>query len=205
VTLTKSTRRWLAALAISIVLLVIDGGKADRLGFLGVIAYVVCVTAAFLLAWRVLRAGFRLIVRRLSLRLAFSYFLIGIVPIPLLAMLLFVSAYLVAHQFVATRMWHETAALAEAESPRLPAVRIRDGKVAASDVPWLKEDVSVPWVEKLDRPRPVISGEEIWIAVREGDPATPDVRLLPLNDPSRRWLQALADRTGYTVRVEAGR
>jgi serine phosphatase RsbU (regulator of sigma subunit) len=205
VTLTKSTKRFLVAFAVAIVLLVIDGGSADRLGFLGVLAYIVAIAACTVLAFRAIRAGFRLIVRRLSLRLAFSYFLIGIVPIPLLAMLLFVSAYLVAHQFVATRMWHETTALAEAASSGLPAVKVRDGKVAASDVPWLKEGAPVPWVANLDRPKPLIRGHEVWIATREGDPASPIVRLLHLNEPAGRWLHALADRTGYTVRVEAGR
>jgi serine phosphatase RsbU (regulator of sigma subunit) len=204
VTLTKSTKRWLIALAVSVVLLVIDG-KADRLGVLGVLAFFVCLTAASVLLWRVARAAIRLIVRRLSLRLAFSYFLIGIVPIPLLGLLLFVSAYLVAHQFVATRMWHETTTLMEAERSGLPTVRVRDGKVAASDVPWLKAEDPVPWVANLDRPKPVIHGDEVWIATREGDPASPSLRLLHLNEPSGRWLHALADRTGYTVRVEAGR
>ncbi|HEY6064634.1 MAG TPA: SpoIIE family protein phosphatase [Thermoanaerobaculia bacterium] len=201
-TFTKSTKRWLIALAVSVVLLIIDGGKADRLGFLGVLAYIVCVTAAFLLGWRVLRAGFRLIVRRLSLRLAFSYFLIGIVPIPLLAMLLGVCAYVIAHQFVATRTWREATALAETERT-LPVVRVRDGKVVSSDVTWLKPGDDVPWSSNLETPKPVLEGANVWLAVRGGDAESPTLRLLHLNDPSN--LQKLADRTGYTVRVEAGR
>jgi HAMP domain-containing protein len=194
----------LVAFGVAIVLLVIDG-KADRLGLLGVLAWIVAWAAGTVLCFRAIRAGFRLIVRRLSLRLAFSYFLIGIVPIPLLAMLLFVVAYVVAHQFVATRTWREATALAEAERSTLPQVRVRDGKVVSSDVPWLALGSDVPWVAKLDTPKTVLEGANAWIAIREGDPGSPTVRLLHINDPSNRWLQKLADRTGYAVRVEAGR
>lgn len=203
-TLTKSTKRWLAAFAISFVLYLIDG-KADRLGFLGVLAYLVCLTAGFVLAFRAVRAAFRLIVRRLSLRLAFTYFLIGIVPIPLLACLSFVVGYVIAHQFVATRTWREATALAERERTALPEVGARDGKVVSSDVAWLKPGDAVPWVSKLDGPEPVLEGGNVWLVVREGDRESPTLRLLHLNDPSNRWLQKLADRTGYSVRVEAGR
>jgi serine phosphatase RsbU (regulator of sigma subunit) len=205
VTVRKSTKRWLIALATSVLLLIIDGGDADRLGLLGVLAYVVCVTALLVLAWRAIRAGFRLVVRRLSLRLAFSYFLIGLVPIPLLAMLLFVCGYVIAHQFVATRTWREAKAMAETERATLPQVRVRDGKVVASDLGWLKPADAAPWVSKLDTPKTLIEGANVWIALEEGDPTKPTLRLLHLNDPSNRWLQRLADRTGYSVRVEAGR
>jgi hypothetical protein len=96
VTLRKSTKKWLAAFAAAVVLIVIDGGDADRLGVLGVLAWIVAYTAGCLLLFRAVRAAFRAIVRRLTLRLAFSYFLIGIVPIPLLAMLLLSVAYLLS-------------------------------------------------------------------------------------------------------------
>ena len=204
VALRKSTKRWLAVFAIAVVVNAIDG-KADRLGFLGVLAFLAGMVACLVLAFRVIAAAIRLIVRRLSLRLAFSYFLIGIVPIPLLAMLLSVCAYLIAHQFVATRVWREAQTMAQAERTMLPEVRLRDGKVVASEVSWLKPGDAVPWVSKLDSPKPLIEGKNVWIALREGDLASPTVRLLHLNDPSNLWLQKLADRTGYAVRVEAGR
>jgi serine phosphatase RsbU (regulator of sigma subunit) len=204
VALRKSTRTWLAILAGAVVVSVIDGGE-DRLGVIGVLAGIAGFVACLVLVSRMIVAAFRLITRRLSLRLAFSYFLIGIVPIPLLAMLLFVCGYVIAHQFVATRTWREAPALAETERPTLPKVQVRDGKVVSSDVAWLKPGDAVPWVAKLDTPKPVLEKGNVWIALKEGDPASPTVRLLHLNDPSNRWLQKLADRTGYSVRVEPGR
>jgi serine phosphatase RsbU (regulator of sigma subunit) len=204
VALRKSTRTWLAIFAGAIVVSVIDGGE-DRLGVIGVLAGLAVFVACLVLVSRMIVAAFRLITRRLTLRLAFSYFLIGIVPIPLLAMLLFVCGYVIAHQFVATRTWREATALAETGRESLPGVRVREGKVVSSDVGWLKPGDAVPWVAKLATPKPVVEGSNVWIALQEGVPASPTVRLLHLNDSSNRWLQRLADRTGYSVRVEAGR
>ena len=201
-TLTKSTKRWLIAFAISFALFLIDG-EADRLGLLGVLAYLVCLTSAFVLGFRAIRAAFRVIVRRLTLRLAFSYFLIGIVPIPLLAMLLFVVGYVIAHQFIATRAWREAVALSQIERPNLPRVRIEDGKVAASEVAWIKPGNAVDWAAKLDSPKPLIHGKEAWIAVPDSDAKGPGVRLLAISE--RATLQKLADRTGYNMQVQVGR
>src|SRR5512134_2639900 len=145
VTLTSWTKRWLAAFAIAFVLVLIDGGDANRLGFLGALAWMVFVAACMVLGFRAIRAAFRLVVRRLTLRLAFSYFLIGIVPIPMLATLAFVLFYVVAHQFVATRVWHETTELASTATA-LPGAQVRDGKVVRSDVPWLQPGNPAPWV-----------------------------------------------------------
>ena len=202
-TLTTWTKRWLAAFAIAFVLVLIDGGDANRLGLLGALAWMVFVAACMVLGFRAIRAAFRLVVRRLTLRLAFSYFLIGIVPIPMLATLAFVLFYVVAHQFVATRVWHETTELASTATA-LPGVQVRDGKVVRSDVPWLQPGNPAPWVSQLDRPRAVIEGKNVWIAVRD-ERDSGNVRLLFLNDPSGPWLSKLADRTGYAVKVETGR
>ena len=103
-TVRKSTKKWLTAFAVAVLLLVINGGNAHRLGALGVIAWIVAWTAGTLLVFRAVRVAFRAIVRRLTLRLAFSYFLIGIVPIPLLALLLLSVGYLLSFQFVAQRL-----------------------------------------------------------------------------------------------------
>ncbi|HSD73069.1 MAG TPA: HAMP domain-containing protein, partial [Thermoanaerobaculia bacterium] len=202
-TLRKWTKRWLAALAIAVVLLIVDGGEANRLGFIGALAWMVFVAACLVLAFRSIRAMFRLLLRRLTLRLAFSYFLIGIVPIPLLATLAFVVFYVVAHQFVATRVWREATELAMTATG-LPGIEVRDGKVARSDVAWLQSGNPASWAADVDRPRAIIEGKNAWIAVRdERDAGT--IRLLLLNDPSRTWLKKLADRTGYAVMVETGR
>jgi len=204
VALRKSTKVWLAVFAAAAVVIVIDGGSANRLGGFVALAWAAAVTACLVLAFRGIRATFRLIVRRLSLRLAFSYFLIGIVPIPLLAMLLFVCSYVIAHQFVATRVWQEAVTLLEQPQSALPAVRVRDGKVLSSDVAWLQPGDPVPWVSKLDVPRPVVEVDNIWLAARTSGADGETVALLHVNEPSRRWLQLLADRTGYTVQIEKG-
>jgi HAMP domain-containing protein len=204
VTLTKSTKRWLAAFAIAVVLIVIDGGAAaNRLGILGALAWMAFVAACLVLLFRGVRAAFRLVVRRLTLRLAFSYFLIGIVPIPLLATLAFALFYVVTHQFVATRVWHEATEMASTATG-LPGVQVRDGKVVRSEVTWLEPGNPAPWVAQVDRPRAVIEGKNVWIAVRDEHDGG-NVRLLFLNDPFGAWMKKLADRTGYAVKVETGR
>src|SRR5262249_39513150 len=99
----------------------------------------IATCALLVLLWRAVAVAFRLIVRRTSLRLAFSYFLIGIVPIPLLAILLFLSAYILAHQFMANRMRREITAVGEwavANDSSLPRVTAdAAGVVESSDVP----------------------------------------------------------------------
>jgi serine phosphatase RsbU (regulator of sigma subunit) len=205
VTLRKSTKRWLAAFAIATVLLVIDGGDADRLGLLGVLAWIVAVTAGCLLAFRVVVAAFRLIVRRLSLRLAFSYFLIGLVPIPLLACLLLVVGYLLSFQFVGGRLRREMQAVAEGASAGRPGARpveVRDGLVSSSALDWLPAGTPVPWASTPARPKLLLVEDRPWLAAGEVKDGDGRIFLLPLRD--REILQELADRTGYVVQAETG-
>jgi serine phosphatase RsbU (regulator of sigma subunit) len=153
-------------------------------------------------------AAFRLIRRRLTLRLAFSYFLIGIVPIPLLAALFSVFGYLLCHQIIATRLRNEVATLAElahASDASLPAVRIGpDGRVASSGVAWLPRGDPAPWLLELAEPHPLIANDQVWIAIRADEGGGSAVRLMPLEDPSAPWLQRLADETGWEVAVRPG-
>jgi serine phosphatase RsbU (regulator of sigma subunit) len=162
--------------------------------------------AAFILLWRIGVAAFRLIVRRLALRLAFSYFLIGLVPIPLLAALLSLTAYVVANQFAANRLRREVTAVGEAAArsgARLPAISVdSNGKVSSSDVQRLPPGAAAPWAHGLARPGFLVEGDEVWLAVATEKPGT--LRLLQLNDPDAPWLQQLADATGYEMGVEAG-
>ncbi|MGH9368097.1 MAG: hypothetical protein ACRD3M_10535, partial [Thermoanaerobaculia bacterium] len=111
--LRKSTRIWLAILAASSLALLLDGAP-NRLGAAADFFQIAALVSGTVLFWRAAAAAFRLIIRRLTLRLAFSYFLIGIVPIPLLAALLFLAAYLVAHQHMANRLRREITAVGEA-------------------------------------------------------------------------------------------
>ena len=201
----KSTKRWLAAFAIAIVLLVIDGGDADRLGVLGVLAWIVATVAGCVLAFRIVAAAFRLIVRRLSLRLAFSYFLIGIVPIPLLACLVLLVGYLLSFQFVGGRLRREIQAVAESASAGKPGaspVEFRDGHVSTSALDWLPVGTAVPWVSKPAQPKLLLVDDRPWLAAGEVKDGNGRIFLLPLRDPE--ILQELADRTGYVVQAETG-
>jgi serine phosphatase RsbU (regulator of sigma subunit) len=206
-TLKKSTKIWIAVFAVSLVATAIAHSvKADS-GCFGVVTAVAAFVSGIVLLAMGVAAAFRATVRRLTLRLAFSYFLIGIVPIPLLAMLLFCAAYIVAHQVVATRVRREVNAVTRDLAGRggLPIVRISDDTVASSDAAWLKPGEKVPWAKTLEEPRPVLEDHQwIWMADRRSpeDPAT--LVLVPVSgDPD--FLQRLADRTHYSVRIEEGR
>lgn len=208
VALRKSTRIWLGVFLGSVAVTVaIDQTSGHQIGCFGALALALAMNAALVLLAKAIAAAFRAIIRRLALRLAFSYFLIGIVPIPLLAALLCAGAYLVAHQVIATRTRREVSAIAQeaaVREKRLPELRIRDAVVLSSDVTWLKPGDAVPWSRKLDAPRPILEGANIWLAVPMEDPSPLRVRLVLLNDPGNALLQRLADRTGYTVRLETG-
>ncbi len=203
-TLRKSTRIWLAILAAAIVLLAIDGGS-DRLGFLGGLAGLAALAACFVLFFRSVAALFRLIVRRLTLRLAFSYFLIGIVPIPLLTLLLAATGYVLAFQFVGGRLKRELVAVAEETSEKTPGVRaveIRDGKVVRSPFAAIAGGTPAPWAASAETPRFVVEGEQIWLATDSLPAGNGTIHFLSLED--RAVLQRIADRTGYVVQAEQG-
>ena len=163
------------------------------------------ILAATILFWRGAIFLFRLIIRRLSLRLAFSHFLIGIVPIPLTAALALVAAYIVAHQVVATRMRREVTAIgvgAPASTPPPPRVSLTDaGVVESSGVSWLSAGAHADWLRNLERPGFVEAEDGLWLAVPEGPRA---VRLLDLSDPAAPWAQRLADATDYEVELILG-
>jgi serine phosphatase RsbU (regulator of sigma subunit) len=203
VALRKSTRIWLAIFAGSIVVIVVDG-EANRLGLLAVLAAFALVVACFVLAFRAIRTAFRLIVRRLTLRLAFSYFLIGIVPIPLLALLLGITGYLLAFQFVGGRLGREIVAVAEETPAGTPvrAVEVRDGKVVESPFTALATGTPAPWAASAETPRFIVEEEEIWLASGALPAGNGTIHFLPLED--RALLQRIADRTGYVVQAEKG-
>ncbi|HSS43927.1 MAG TPA: SpoIIE family protein phosphatase, partial [Thermoanaerobaculia bacterium] len=206
--LRKSTKIYLAVFLVSdCVTVLIARSSGRQIGCVGFLFAAVAANCAFVLAVRASVALFRVIVHRLALRLTFSYFLIGIVPIPLLAALLLASAYLVAHQVIATRTRRELETIgqeAAAKEKRSPELRIRGNAVVSSDVPWLKAGDPAPWAARLDTPRPILEGANVWLAVPVEDPEPLRVRLVLVNDPGNARLQRLADLTGYTVRLETG-
>ncbi len=179
-------------------------GSAGDAGCAATLLALVAVAAFLVLLGRGVAALFRVVVRRTTLRLAFSYFLIGVVPIPLVAALLFLTSYIVAHQYMANRLRREITAVGESAILRgtdLPSVTARGSRVERSDVAWLKTGREAPWIEALARPGFLVADERLWLVAPSGTPGT--VRLLDLSDPEAPWLQALADRTGYEIGAEA--
>jgi HAMP domain-containing protein len=206
VALKKSTRIWLVVLAAAVVATVALKALFGGLGCLRALTTAVAVVACLVLLAIGIAEAFRAVVRRLTLRLAFSYFLIGVVPIPLLALLLFAVAYLFAHQFVATRVRREVTAVAQEFVSRGKAqtLRLTGDAVEASGVAWLKPGDKAPWAKSLDLPRPVIDGSDVWIALRRAAEDSATVFLVPVSrDPD--FLRLLAERTGYAIRIESGR
>lgn len=205
VTLKKRTKIWLAVFAGSAAATGILKAVRGDLGCLGSLTAALAVNAALVLLVFGIAAAFRAIVRRLTLRLAFSYFLIGVVPIPLLAMLLFTVAYLLAHQFMATRVRREVTAVAAEMAARgkASAVLLRGETVEASDVHWLKAGDKAPWAASLDVPRFAIEGNGIWVAMRRAPEERQTLLLVKADD--QEFLRRLAGQTGYPVRIETGR
>jgi serine phosphatase RsbU (regulator of sigma subunit) len=206
VRLRKSTRVWIAALVVAVGLSYVFERSASVSGCWTLLAKLAAVQAACILLWRAGAVLVRLIVRRLTLRLAFSYFLIGLVPIPLLAALLGLASYIVAHQFMANRLRREATEVGEegarAGSGGFALTVGPDGRVTASDLPWLAKGSAAAWALRLARPGFLVHGDEVWLAT----PAGADGRLavLSLSDPKAPWLQVLADRTGYETSVDVG-
>jgi len=201
----KSTRVWFVVLAAAIAANVVVERAVPASGCWHVVLILVAAQAACILLWRSGMALFRLIVRRLTLRLAFSYFLIGIVPIPLLAALLGLAAYVVANQFIATRLRREITAVGEAAArsdARLPEIAVGDdGRITGSKLAWLPVGSEAAWAGGLSRPGFLVEGESVWLAVRK---ARGRIALLDLSDPDSPWLGQLADATGYETSVDVG-
>ncbi len=206
-TLRRSTRIWIVVFVVAILGIVVDG-PSNRFGGWVYLFVIAAWLAGAILVWRAGAAFFRAVMHRLALRLAFSYFLIGIVPIPLLAALAIATGFLLSHLYIATRLRGEVdtmAELARASEAGVPTVRLdRNGRVASSEVPWLSAGDEAPWAAALTDPHPLIGGDEVFIAIRTDRPAGSVIRLIPIQDRKGPWLHRLADRTGYSVAVELG-
>ncbi|HEX9670060.1 MAG TPA: hypothetical protein VGC93_11320, partial [Thermoanaerobaculia bacterium] len=85
---------------------------------------VVALAAIALLLWLVWR-GFRAFLWSVGRRLAFSYFLLGVLPIPMLALLAAVATYLLAGFFLG-HLYRDTARALEADLTVLARERLAD-------------------------------------------------------------------------------
>jgi len=207
VAIRRSTKIWLLVFAISAGISAILHSGNGETNCPGALASAIALTSCFVLLFRGALALFRLIIRRTSLRLAFSYFLIGVVPIPLTLAMLTAGAYLLAYRIISTRLRRDAAAVVEmaALQDRVPEIRVRDGVVASSDVRWLPAGQPAPWASAADLPRPLLEGENIWFLVPAGARDSGRLRLVLFNDPTANYLQQVADRSDYEVRIGTGR
>jgi hypothetical protein len=118
---------------------------------------IVCVSATVFLV-RIARWFARKLFYRLSWRLAFSYFLIGVLPIPMVAVLIAIAADMTVGQFETFRVNEALRELgAQILAGRLPGVRtatVAAEKVTASSIPLLEPGSPAPgWLRKLEQPR----------------------------------------------------
>ena len=205
VALRRSTKIWLAVLGVGVAGIAIDRiGAGNRLGGAAIPFWLAAILSGAILAAKATAFAFRAIVRRLTLRLAFSYFLIGIVPIPLLACFLLVFAYIVANQVMGRQVFREAQVEAETAAPSdggAVVARAAEGKVVASAAPWLPQGSDASWALHFAEPRPVLVARNVWIAEARPEGKGQRILLVPL-DPGR--LQRIADRSGYSVRLEGG-
>ncbi|HEY7573724.1 MAG TPA: SpoIIE family protein phosphatase [Thermoanaerobaculia bacterium] len=204
--LRKSTKIWLAILAAGIVLTAI--GDESFLGDLIAIPILAIVVAGAVIVFRTLASLLRALVHRTSLRLAFSYFLIGIVPIPLLAALVGFVGYLLASQFMGVRAWREAraiAAVAPASDPRVRSVVVEGDCVVTSNAPFLPAGTEAGWIGAIEEEDSLTAGGEVWVVSPRGKgPGRRTFVLVPLFPADSVFVQRLADATGYEVHPTGG-
>lgn len=206
--LRKSTRRWTVFFGISLAAAIfLSLPRFNDAGCLRAAAVSLACMSGLVLVFRMVLAAFRAIVRRLTLRLAFSYFLIGIVPIPLLAALLFAGAYLVAHQVVATRVKQDIAEEGR-DLARTPGPETRDGfeiddegRVTTSSVDWLPPGAPAPWARGLSEPRSLIARDHAWLAAPLPEGGGRRFLLVDMTPADGRFERRIGERTGYLVRI----
>ena len=203
--LRKSTKIWLAVFVAGLAGIALDHvGAGNRLGAAAIPFWLAAIAACAVLGLRVFFAAFRAVVRRLALRLAFSYFLIGIVPIPLLALALLIAGYIAVSQIIGTQVLREAQALAEVANPGsrgCAVARISDGKVAESNAAWLPAGTPAGWAETLEVPRVILVSHRVWMANPLSERGGLKIVLVPIDDER---LESIARRTGTLVRLEAG-
>src|SRR5258706_3595233 len=155
--LRKSTRVWLILLAAAVLFLV-AGGLWDKGTALTPLGVVLLVIAGFVLALRGAVLLSQRLFYRLSWRLAFSYLLIGVFPVPLVALLLGIAAAMSLGQFEAYRVDQAVRQLGSrilaGEVPGVLKARIVGAKVVSSQIPQLPRGSAAPvLLPSLSEPR----------------------------------------------------
>jgi HAMP domain-containing protein len=199
--LRRSTKFWLALLLGGVASILLGALAWNDGPFLplGTLACTVACIAFFIRAVRWLA---RKLFYRLSWRLAFSYFLIGVLPVPLLTLLLGTAAYLAVGQFEAFRVRQAIERIGEkmvlGEIPGVLAAKARSGRIERSTIPELPAGADVsPWTEPLRAPRFFGKTEPDYlaVAVRRGDV----VDVYALSRRSDLFYARLAEESGVVL------
>ena len=182
----KSTRVWLALLAAGIAMIIAGGRMGEDSPFTPLGILIACV-AGTLLFVRVARWFARKLFYRLSWRLAFSYFLIGVLPIPMVALLIAIAADMTVGQFEAFRVDEALRELgAQMLAGRIPGVRtarIASERVVDSTIPTLPPgSPSPPWLRELARPRFFGSERAEFFAIATLSESLATITAVPVDD-----------------------
>jgi sigma-B regulation protein RsbU (phosphoserine phosphatase) len=182
----KSTRIWGILFAVAMVMLVAGGRGGDNgpwipLGvLLGVVSgSVLTVRVAVFLSQRLFY--------RLSWRLAFSYLLIGVFPVPLLALLLGIAAAMTLGQFQAYRVDQAVRQLGSkmlaGEVLGVRRARLAGGTVVSSEIPSLSVGNPAPaWLPGLSEPRFIGDKTAEFLAISSTRSGETIVDALPADD-----------------------
>ncbi len=155
----RSSRKWVRPLLLTLFLVVPIVAAAGLAGMLAgaamaqVVAGVLVIGALLIVAAWLLARVMRAFLWRVGRRLAFSYFLIGVLPIPMVAVLALINGYLLSGYFLghlyrdASRDLHESLTEAAVVELATPGPRRQDDFVFARYVDGVRVsgDDRLPW------------------------------------------------------------
>jgi HAMP domain-containing protein len=196
----KSTRVWLILLGAGVALIFL-AAVSDATDFLRPIGSVLVLVSCAILSSRLLAFLLHKLFYRLSWRLAFSYFLIGVFPVPLLMLLLGTVLYGSLGQFEVFRVDQALSRIGSEmigrEIPGVQTARAENGIVAVSRIPALSPASPPPaWVGQVRSPAFVGRDANVFFAVSRTRANITDVFVLPVDD---LFLARLAELSGVAV------
>ncbi|HET7452647.1 MAG TPA: SpoIIE family protein phosphatase [Thermoanaerobaculia bacterium] len=203
--LRKSTGIWLALGALSVVMIVSGSHAEDSpLTPFGILLF--CVVA-IVFGLRLARLVARRLFYRLSWRLAFSYFLIGILPIPMVALLVGIAADMTIGQFEVFRVDRAIRELgAQMLAGKIPGVRratVATGRITSSAIDALPAGSDAPpWIRQLSDPRFVGREHAEVFAVAVLSESGAEISAVPVDD---LFYARLAELSGVAIQPLSGR
>jgi len=182
----KSTRVWIALLAVGTAM-VIAGTRVKGDSPLMPLGILIACVAGTVFLVRIARWFARKLFYRLSWRLVFSYFLIGVLPIPMVALLIAIAADMTVGQFETFRVNEALRELgAQILAGRLPGVRkatVAANVVTASSIPLLEPGgPAPPWLRKLEQPRFIGAERAEFFAIAAVSEPSVTVFAIPVDD-----------------------